>query len=92
METLITYSVHDGVGVIVINNPPVNALSSGVLDGIKAAVQALEGNADVRAIVVIGGGRTFVAGADINQFVEIIFGAWDHASIPSRTECDRGLH
>src|SRR5205823_4223010 len=72
METLVTYSVHDDVGVIVINNPPVNALSSGVLDGLRAAVHALEANASVRAIVVIGGGKTFVAGADINQFVEIV--------------------
>ncbi|MBZ5635321.1 MAG: enoyl-CoA hydratase/isomerase family protein [Acidobacteriia bacterium] len=74
METFVTSSVHDNVGVIVINNPPVNALSSGVLEGIHAAVSALEGNADVRAIVVIGGGRTFVAGADINQLVEVIAG------------------
>jgi 3-hydroxyacyl-CoA dehydrogenase len=74
IETLVTYSVHGDVGIIAINNPPVNALNSAVLEGIKAAVHALEGNADVRAIVVIGGGRTFVAGADINQFVEIIAG------------------
>ena len=74
METFVTFSVRDDVGVIVINNPPVNALSSGVLEGLKAAVHTLEGNADVRAIVVIGGGRTFVAGADINQFVEIVAG------------------
>jgi 3-hydroxyacyl-CoA dehydrogenase len=74
MEHLITFSIHDGVGVIAINNPPVNALSSAVLEGIKTAVHALEGDAEVRAIVMIGGGRTFVAGADINQFVEIIAG------------------
>ena len=72
METLVTYSVRDDVGVIVINNPPVNALSSGVLEGLRDAMHALEANAAVRAIVVIGGGKTFVAGADINQFVEII--------------------
>jgi 3-hydroxyacyl-CoA dehydrogenase len=74
IETLVTFSVHEGVGVIAINNPPVNALSSGVLEGIHAAVKALEGNPDVRAIVVIGGGRTFVAGADINELAEITAG------------------
>ncbi len=74
METLVTFSVHDSIGVIAINNPPVNALSSGVLEGIHTAVRALEENADVRAIVMMGGGRTFVAGADINEFVEIIDG------------------
>ena len=71
METLVTYSVQDDIGVIAINNPPVNALSSGVLEGISAAVKALERDASVRAMVVIGSGRTFVAGADINQIVEI---------------------
>jgi 3-hydroxyacyl-CoA dehydrogenase len=74
METFVTYSVRDDVGVIVINNPPVNALSSGVLEGIRIALPGLEENADVRAIVVIGGGRTFVAGADINEFDEILAG------------------
>jgi 3-hydroxyacyl-CoA dehydrogenase len=80
MEQLVTFSINDGVGVITINNPPVNALSSGVLDGLKTAVDALERDAEVRAIVMIGAGRTFVAGADINQFVEIISG---RASMPA---------
>jgi 3-hydroxyacyl-CoA dehydrogenase len=74
MEHLVTFSVHEDVGVIAINNPPVNALSSGVPEGIKAAVHMLEANAAVRAIVVIGGGRTFVAGADINEFLDVIAG------------------
>ena len=71
METFVTSSVHGDVGVITIHNPPVNALSSRVLEGIGNAVQALEANAGVRAIVVIGGGRTFVAGADINELAEV---------------------
>jgi len=69
MEHLVTFSVHDGIGVIDINNPPVNALSSGVPEGIKAAVETLESLPDVHALVIIGTGRTFVAGADINEFV-----------------------
>ena len=74
METFVTYSVQDDIGVVVIDNPPVNALSSAVLDGLLTAFNALERSANVRAIVVIGGGRTFVAGADINEFVEITRG------------------
>jgi 3-hydroxyacyl-CoA dehydrogenase len=74
METFITYSVRDDVGVIVINNPPVNALSSGVLESLKSAVHDLERDSKVRAIIISGGGRTFVAGADINEFVEITLG------------------
>lgn len=74
MESLVGFSVQDHVGVITIDNPPVNALSSGVLQGLQSAVHALRENPDVRAIVVVGAGRTFVAGADINQFVDIIAG------------------
>jgi 3-hydroxyacyl-CoA dehydrogenase len=60
--------------VIAINNPPVNALSSAVLEGVNAALNLLERDSQVRAIVMLGGGRTFVAGADINEFVEILSG------------------
>src|SRR5690349_8410344 len=74
MKTLVAYSVREGVGIIAIDNPPVNALSSAVLDGLKSALEALEKREDVHAIVVIGGGRTFVAGADIIQFVEVVSG------------------
>ena len=74
METFVTYSVRDDVGVIKIDNPPVNALSSAVLEGLRIALDALENRSDVGAIVVMGAGRTFVAGADINEFVEIVAG------------------
>src|ERR1051326_9215410 len=70
MDQLVTYSRHDEIGVIAINNPPVNALSSAVLEGIQLALDALERDAEVRAIVMLGGGRTFVAGADISQLAE----------------------
>src|SRR6202162_5930238 len=57
-----------GIGIITVDNPPVNALSPGVPEGIVAAVD--KGNADpaVKAMVLIGSGRSFIAGADIRQF------------------------
>src|SRR5437870_6008984 len=56
------------IGVITIDNPPVNALSPGVPEGIVVAVD--KGNADpaVSAMMMIGAGRSFIAGADIRQF------------------------
>ena len=57
----------DGVAVITVQNPPVNALGPGVPDGIMNAVAAAEQDAAVRAIVIIGGGKTFIAGADIKE-------------------------
>src|SRR5437762_7694136 len=65
---LVKFEIIDGIGIITIDNPPVNALSPGVPDGIVAAVD--RGNADpsVKAMVLIGAGRSFIAGADIRQF------------------------
>src|SRR5438105_12976673 len=65
---LVRYEKDGDIGVITVDNPPVNALSPGVPDGSIAAVD--KGNADpsVKAMVLIGGGRSFIAGADIRQF------------------------
>ncbi len=66
--TLVRFEKDGDVGVIVVDNPPVNALSPGVPEGIVAALD--QGNADpaVKAMVLIGAGRSFIAGADIRQF------------------------
>jgi 3-hydroxyacyl-CoA dehydrogenase len=58
----------DGIGVITIDNPPVNALSPGVPEGIVENVE--RGNADpaIKGMVLIGAGRSFIAGADIRTF------------------------
>jgi 3-hydroxyacyl-CoA dehydrogenase len=61
-------AVHDGVTVITIDNPPVNALGPGVLEAIEAAVVRAVNDPSVEAIVLVGAGETFVAGADINIF------------------------
>src|SRR5882762_7310357 len=63
-----------GVAVVTIDNPPVNALSSGVSAGIAGAVAQIENDASIRAVVFIGAGRTFVAGADIKEFGELTSG------------------
>ena len=62
------------VAVITINNPPVNALSPGVPEGIGEAIQQIEKDDSVAAAVLIGGGRTFVAGADIKEFGKMTSG------------------
>ncbi len=65
---VVRFDVEDGIGVITIDNPPVNALGPGVADGIIAAVAQGEADPNVKAMVLIGAGRSFIAGADIRQF------------------------
>lgn len=81
MNSLVTTANHNGVAVITIDNPPVNALSPGVPEGISAAVAAAVADPAVNALVVIGAGRTFIAGADIK---ELEYAAWGQpAKLPA---------
>jgi 3-hydroxyacyl-CoA dehydrogenase len=60
--------IHGGVLVVIIENPPVNALSADVRTGLMGALDlALRDNA-VRSLVVTGAGKTFIGGADIKEF------------------------
>jgi 3-hydroxyacyl-CoA dehydrogenase len=68
MAELVRYEIKDGVAVITIDNPPVNALSPAVWDGIDKAVARAAGDPAAEAIVLIGAGTTFIAGADIKVF------------------------
>src|ERR1700685_1007275 len=74
MNDLVPVARHDGIAVITINNPPVNALSPGVPEGIADAIEQIEKDDAVKAVVLIGGGRTFVAGADIKEFGKMTSG------------------
>ncbi len=74
MSDLVQLSTENGIAVITINNPPVNALSPGVPEGIAAAIEQIERDETVHAAVLIGGGRTFVAGADIKEFGKMTAG------------------
>jgi 3-hydroxyacyl-CoA dehydrogenase len=68
MTDLVQLTKDNDIAIITINNPPVNALSPGVPEGISEALDRIAQDAGVKAAVLIGGGRTFVAGADIKEF------------------------
>jgi enoyl-CoA hydratase len=69
MRTYVTTERHGAIALVTIDNPPMNALSTALLDELEAEVDALDGDDDVRAIVLRGAGeRAFVAGADIKEF------------------------
>src|SRR5690349_15856959 len=68
MPDLIRYQLIDEVAVITVDNPPVNALSPGVPEGVDAAVTRAAADPAAHAVVLIGAGSTFIAGADIRYF------------------------
>jgi len=67
MNELVKFTVESGVAVVTIDNPPVNALSTNVAEGLVAAIGRASRDASVSAVVLIGAGKTFVAGADIKE-------------------------
>jgi 3-hydroxyacyl-CoA dehydrogenase len=74
MSDLVQLTKQDDIAVITINNPPVNALSPGVPEGISEALDQIAKDETVKVAVLIGGGRTFVAGADIKEFGKMTTG------------------
>ncbi|MGA9471758.1 MAG: enoyl-CoA hydratase/isomerase family protein, partial [Terriglobales bacterium] len=76
MNSLVKVSKENDIAVITIDNPPVNALSPGVPEGIAAAIaemnDGINSDSAIKAAVIIGSGRTFVAGADIKEFGKMV--------------------
>jgi 3-hydroxyacyl-CoA dehydrogenase len=70
--TAITQSVdldrRGRIAVLTVNNPPVNALSQHVRQGLRDGVKQAIADREIAAIVITCGGRTFIAGADITEF------------------------
>lgn len=64
----VSWKLDEDVAVILIDNPPVNAASHAVRQGVMDALVAANANPSVRAIVLACAGRTFVAGADVKEF------------------------
>jgi 3-hydroxyacyl-CoA dehydrogenase len=73
MNEFVRYSVHEDpargkIAILTIDNPPVNAMTPGVADGIVYGVAKAIGDSSVCVIVLTGAGRNFMAGADIKDF------------------------
>lgn len=68
MPEIMTYAVKNGVAVVTLNSPPVNALGYDIRSGIVAGFEKAWADDEVDAIVLICEGRTFFAGADISEF------------------------
>ncbi len=62
------FHVLNGIGILSLDSPPVNALSAAVRTGLLGGMQQAAADEAVRAVVLICRGRTFIAGADITEF------------------------
>lgn len=81
MHELVWLRLEDRVAVVTISNPPVNALSPGVPEGLRSSIAAAAADPAAVAIVVIGDGRTFIAGADIREFGKVVSGEKPRGSL-----------
>ena len=68
MNNPVSYARQANIGVVTVDNPPVNALSQPVRQGLLDAVLQAQADEAVQALLLICAGRTFIAGADIREF------------------------
>ena len=81
---LVDYDVQDGIAVVTMNSPPVNALGAALRAGVGAALSTALSSMLVKAVVVVSGTSGFSAGADISEF-----GSSKQASKPHLHELQR---
>src|SRR5262245_6974655 len=88
-DAAILRSTDGEIGILTVNNPPVNALSAAVRTGLGDGIKAFGADPAIKAIVVIGGGRTFIAGADIREFGKPPSGTSLHDVIAAMENCPK---
>ena len=67
----VDYRKEGNIGIITMNNPPMNTLSSAVLDEMNKILDDIEEDKGLYAVIITGEGRAFVAGADISEMMEM---------------------
>jgi 3-hydroxyacyl-CoA dehydrogenase len=87
MSNPISTHKHGDVLVVMSNNPPVNALSAAVRQGLVAAIEQAEQDDSVKAVVIACEGQTFFAGADITEFGKPPVMPWLPAVVDTIENC-----
>ncbi len=82
-------AIQDGVAVLTVNSPPVNALSAAVRAGILKGIETAGADGSVKAVVLACAGRTFIAGADITEFGKPMVEPSLHAVIKAIEACPK---
>ena len=74
MNGSVVTTIRDAVAVAQVDNPPVNALTAEVIGGLASALDRVEHDPQIHAMVIAGAGRTFIAGADIKDLEQAASG------------------
>ena len=68
MDQVVNYETRGALAIVTIDNPPVNALSHAVREGLDSAIARAAVDDAIETVLLICAGRTFIAGADIREF------------------------
>lgn len=79
----LSWSKEQHVATVVINSPPANALSSGLLSELSDILDEIENDQSVKTVVLKGEGRFFSAGADIKEFT-VLQNESDYANLAKK--------
>ena len=64
----VNLTTENDIAFITIDNPPINATSHSVRQGIVDALDEIEGDSSIKVVILICAGKTFIAGADVSEF------------------------
>jgi 3-hydroxyacyl-CoA dehydrogenase len=68
MSSIVSVERDGEIAVLIVDNPPVNAITQAARDGLRKALKKVSGQTDIKAVVLTCAGRTFFSGADITEF------------------------
>ena len=81
--TTVSVAIDDGIATLTLDRPPLNVLSIALLDELELALRDLQGDPQLRLIVIRGAGRAFSAGVDVAEHrggsLELMLDAFDGA-------------
>ena len=75
MKEYIEFEKRDKLGVIKMNNPPANSLSIPLMEQLDDRLKQMEGNEEIRVIIITGVGKVFAAGGDIQELEKVNTGS-----------------
>ena len=96
MRHLVWVSKIDEYGLVIVSNPPVNALNPEIVEAIRNSLKSAEQDHSIKAIILTAMGPTFIAGSDINEFRNLGSSRKRHESLlhpllPSLEDCRKPI-